>query len=127
MLRGTLAADDQRVVFMDVDRVVCLDRKNGKVRWSSESLPRAKNYPLRATPTLVLYEDVVLFAGGEFAAEGNRSWDVDKDDTLTALSAETGKVIWTRQLNRELGFMLPTWHFSRSPLVVADQVILNMG
>jgi len=38
---------------------------------------------------------VVLFAGGEFAANGNRSWAINKDDTLTALSAETGKILWT--------------------------------
>ncbi len=95
ILRGTLAADGRRVVFMCEDRVVSLDRANGKELWRSDPLPRAEQYPLRFTPTLVLYKDVVLFAGGEFAANGNRSWAINKDDTLTALSAETGKTLWT--------------------------------
>jgi len=95
ILKGTLAADGGRVVFMSGDRIVCLDRSNGKESWRSEPLPRAENYPFRFTPTLVLCDDVVLFAGGEFAANGNRSWAVNKDDTLTALSAETGEALWT--------------------------------
>ena len=94
MLKGTLAVDSQNVVFFSVDKVVCLDRSDGKERWHSDPVPRAKDYPLRFTPTLVLYDDVVLFAGGEFAAEGNRSWAVNKSDTLTAISTKTGKTLW---------------------------------
>ena len=95
ILKGTLATAGGRVVFMSEDRIVCLDRGDGTESWRSDPLPRAENYPYRFTPTLVLYDDVVLFAGGEFAANGNRSWATEKDDTLTALSAETGKVLWT--------------------------------
>jgi len=97
VLSGTLAVGNQHVVFVGNDRVHCLDRANGKALWQSEPVPRQARYPTRFTPTLVLYEDVVLFAGGELAGEpkrGNRSWDIDKNDTLTALSADTGKVLW---------------------------------
>ncbi|MHC4403699.1 MAG: outer membrane protein assembly factor BamB family protein [Planctomycetota bacterium] len=94
MLKGTLAADQRRVVFMSIDRVVCLDRRDGRELWRSEPLPRAEQYPLRFTPTLVLHGDLALFAGGEFAANGNRSWATGKDDTLTALSATTGETLW---------------------------------
>jgi outer membrane protein assembly factor BamB len=92
---GTLAADERQVVFLSDKRIVALDRASGKELWRSEEVPLADAYPVRFNPSLVLYKDVVLFAGGEYAAKGNLSWDVNKDDTLTALSAATGKVLWT--------------------------------
>ena len=95
ILRGTLAADDSRVAFVAGDRIVCVNRTSGKQLWQSPPIPLAEKYPDRFTPTLVLYDDVVLFAGGEFAAEGNRSWDVGKDDTLTAICAERGELLWS--------------------------------
>ncbi len=95
VLRGTLGVGGGRAVFFADDRIVALDRATGEPLWRSEPVPRAKSYPLRFTPTLVLAGDVVLFAGGEFAAKGNRSWKVDKPDTLTALDAATGKRLWT--------------------------------
>ncbi len=94
VLKSTLTVDRQRVVFMAEDRLVCLDGRSGKVQWTSKPLPRAERYPVRSAPTLVLYEDVVLFAGGEIAAEGNRSWKTNQDDTLVALSASDGKELW---------------------------------
>ncbi len=98
MLSGTLAVGGKSVVFVSRDRVQCLDRASGKPRWQSAAVPRLPVYPVRFTPTLVLYDDVVLFAGGELAGapkRGNRSWDVDKNDTLTAMSTADGKVLWT--------------------------------
>ena len=97
VLKGTLAADQQNVMFVSRDRILCLEGGNGQLRWQSESVPRLPDYPVRFTPTLVLYDDVVLFAGGELAGamkRGNRSWDVNQNDTLTALSADNGKILW---------------------------------
>ncbi|MFW6171817.1 MAG: PQQ-binding-like beta-propeller repeat protein, partial [Planctomycetota bacterium] len=76
------------------DRLVCVDRDNGEVRWESEQLPRPDKYTTRSGPTLILYEDLVLLASSEFASEGNRSWKVGKPDTLTVLSAADGEVLW---------------------------------
>jgi len=95
VLRGTLSVDGPRVLLMADDKLVCLDAAKGREQWRSKPLPRAETYPVRSTPTLVLYEDIVLFAGGEFAAHGNRSWAVGKDDTMTALDAATGKKLWS--------------------------------
>jgi len=94
-LRGTPAADDKNVVFVAEGKVICLDIKTGQERWQSGLVPLAEKYPPRFTPTLVLQDDVILFAGGEFAAVGNRSWQVGKDDTLTAISTATGETLWT--------------------------------
>ncbi len=86
----TLTADDQRVFFHDGEKIVCLDRETGDPVWSSKPLPRAKPLMSFFGPTLVVYRDVILFAGGEKVQKhkGGR-------DTMTALSADTGKILWT--------------------------------
>ncbi|MGM0490232.1 MAG: PQQ-binding-like beta-propeller repeat protein [Planctomycetota bacterium] len=94
VVKLSLAANSRRVVFMSEDRLVCLDREDGEVRWESEQLPRPDKYTTRSGPTLVLYEDLVLLASSEFASAGNRSWKVGKPDTLTVLSAADGHVLW---------------------------------
>jgi len=86
----TLAANYRRVFFHDGEKIVCLDRKAGDPVWSSKPLPRAKPLMSFFGPTLVVYRDVILFAGGEKVQKhrGGR-------DTMTALSAKTGEVLWT--------------------------------
>jgi outer membrane protein assembly factor BamB len=77
----TLAANGQRVFFHDGGKVICLNRINGEEVWSSEPVTRRSPMPVSFGPTLVVYEDVVLFSGG--------------DRSMTALSAENGKELWT--------------------------------
>ncbi len=95
VLPGTLAADPQRVVFHDGQSVVCIDRDTGKEVWRSDPVPRSKEIRSFYLPTLVLYEDVVLFSGGETAGMQTGSWYTSGEDTMTALSAKTGKVLWS--------------------------------
>jgi len=82
----TLAADRSRVYFHDGEKVICLDRRNGEQVWSSESVARRSPMPVCFGPTLVVHNDVVLFSGG------TRS--------MSALSAETGKTLWTARHHR---------------------------
>ncbi len=88
----TLAADGARVLLHDGDRVVCLDRTNGQRQWSSQPIARAE--PMRSwfAPTLVVQDDVVLFAGGEKIVRHRGG-----QDSMTALDARTGEVLWTAE------------------------------
>jgi len=90
---GTLAVDDKRVAFLSKDEILCLDKSNGKQLWKTGKLAVAPNYTVNVTPTLVLYDGVVLFADSSLAVV-NRVWSVNKNDVLTAFSADTGKKIW---------------------------------
>lgn len=86
----TLAADAERVYFHDGERIIALDRKTGKRLWKSSPIPRAPDrYSSWFGSTLVVYENVVLFAGGENVQShrGGR-------DTMTAVSATDGKTLW---------------------------------
>jgi len=86
----SLAADGQRVLFHDGERVQCLDRRSGQVRWASEPLPCRKPMRSSSGATLVIYGDVVLY-DGLIAAE---KYEERRSTTLFALSANDGKTLW---------------------------------
>jgi len=90
---GTLAVDGKRAALLSKDVIVCLDKNSGKVLWKTDPIKVAKKYKVNITPTLVLYDGVALFADSSLAVV-NRVWSVDKNDVLTAFSAETGKKLW---------------------------------
>ena len=94
VLPGTLAAAAGRVFFHDGEAIVCLDRANGNQVWRSKPLGRSDTISTFFLPTLLVYKDVVLFAGGEIAGKQTGSWYRDAD-SMTALSVETGDVLWT--------------------------------
>ncbi len=84
--QATLTVDDRSTYFYDGEKVVCLDRTGGTERWKSEPVACRRLNHTGYTPNLLVYDDVVLFAGG--------------DRTMTALSAETGKKLWSAEHHR---------------------------
>ncbi|NIP28631.1 MAG: PQQ-binding-like beta-propeller repeat protein [Phycisphaerae bacterium] len=77
----TPAADDKRVYFHDGEKVVALNRKAGEEAWNSKPVERRAIIPTNITPTLVVYQDVVLFYGAT--------------RKLSGISAKTGEILWT--------------------------------
>lgn len=79
----TLCANEERVVFHDGDKIVCLDPKSGKQLWTTEPASRRKSIQFNFGPRLVLHEPFVLYAGGEGkmraydAADGKMRWESD--------------------------------------------------
>jgi outer membrane protein assembly factor BamB len=87
----TLAVDDGRVYFHDGQKVVCLDRRDGAPRWASEPILLPDFMPSQGAAVLVVYDGVVLFAGG---AE-NESGRIRRGNGLCALSAADGTRLWS--------------------------------
>jgi outer membrane protein assembly factor BamB len=116
VLPGTLAADGKRVVFHDGQSAVCLDRNSGQQRWRSEPVARSEEIRGFYVPILVLYDDVVLFSGGETAGKQTGSWYESGEDTMTALDAETGKVLWS-------AYHPPSGYRSPEDLLVAGGLV----
>ncbi len=98
----TLAADLGYVYFHDGQNVVCLDRTSGEQKWNSEPVSRRSPILTGYAPTLVVYEDVVLFSGGKGA--------------ITAFSARTGKTLWSAKQAR-------SGHNSPEDLLVIDGLV----
>ena len=65
----------------------------------------------RATPTLA----------------GDRVYTFGSTGVLNALRAESGSVVWSRDLPQDLGAAIPTWGYSSSPLIVDDLVVVAAG
>ncbi len=86
----TLSADAERAYLHDGEKVVCLDRANGEPLWSSEPVPIWATIRTYFAPTLVVKDDVVLFAGGENFVPHRAG-----DDALTAYAAATGDLLWS--------------------------------
>jgi len=98
----TLAADAGGVYFHDGRSIVRLDRKTGRKAWQSKPVAVRSPLPANFGPTLVVYEDLVLFAGG------TRS--------MAALSAKTGRILWTSEHRRG-------GHNSPEDLLVVDNLV----
>ncbi|MFQ5731054.1 MAG: PQQ-binding-like beta-propeller repeat protein [Planctomycetaceae bacterium] len=75
----TLAADAKRVCYFDSEKVVCLGR-DGKLLWKSVVVNSRKTLPFNFGPRLVIYKDVLLFAGG--------------DRKMASFDLASGKLLW---------------------------------
>jgi outer membrane protein assembly factor BamB len=89
LLSLSLAANDQRVVFHNGEKIRCLDRRTGQSLWASESLPKKEAMRSSGGSTLVLYNDVVLYSG-----QVNIDRPRDRTTTMFALSIKDGKTLW---------------------------------
>lgn len=77
----TLAATETHVYFHDGDKLVALDLSSGEQAWQSPTADRRAVLPMNFGPRLVVYQNVVLFAGG--------------DRLVRAFDGKTGKQLWT--------------------------------
>src|SRR3990172_6014066 len=97
------------------DTIFCVEANTGKEIWT-----RSYDCPLEPK----------YYEGGTLASptvDGKVVYTISKMGDLLALDAITGSVIWAKNANKDLGFELPTWHFSGSPMVVGDLLIFNLG
>jgi outer membrane protein assembly factor BamB len=76
----TLTANGGHVVFHDGDRIVCLKRDDGQEKWATEPAARRKFIQFNFGPRVVLYDQQVLYAGG--------------DGKMRAHRLEDGKLLW---------------------------------
>jgi outer membrane protein assembly factor BamB len=99
----------------DNDILYCFDAETGKEIWK-------KSYPCP------LYKK--SHEGGPCATptvDGNAVYTFSKDGDAIRFNAATGQKVWHKKLNKELGLKHPSWHFSSSPFVIDNMVILNAG
>ena len=95
--------------------VVCYNASRGQELWVHEDAARFEESVSgpgpRATPT---------FANGRLYTVGGTGW-------FNCLDAETGRVVWKRDIKDDSGAKIPMWAFSGSPLVTSNLVIVYAG
>lgn len=100
------------------DTIWCLDSATGRPIWKwSYPCSGGDKYGgdqyggTRAAPTV----------------DGGSVYIMSIEGGVACLNAQTGKVIWGRNVARETGAGAPQWGFAGSPLVEGKLVILNIG
>jgi outer membrane protein assembly factor BamB len=115
----TISVSKGRVYTMgnqnDTDTVYCLDENTGEIKWKY-------SYPCRLAPD--------NFEGGPTATptvDENKVYTFSRFAHAHCLDAETGKVIWSKDLMKELAIARPQWGFSGSVLITGNLAIYNAG
>jgi outer membrane protein assembly factor BamB len=93
--------------------LLCLDL-DGKEKWRVAQGPKSthKNYfGARATPTVDADRVYVTGAGGK----------------VTCHSAKDGKIIWAREMKKEMGGEVGGWQYAESVLFIGDHAIVTPG
>ena len=97
---ASLAVRGGKLAYYDSQRIVCLDARSGKPKWSSEEISKGpKTYPSQFMPALIMCDSVVLFTGGRHQ--------------IIAVDAESGKKLWRRPQHS-------AGHHSPEDLMVVD-------
>ncbi|TKJ37330.1 MAG: alcohol dehydrogenase [Planctomycetes bacterium B3_Pla] len=119
---SSMAVTDGRVYAMgntgkkgNTDIVFCFDAATGEEIWKH-------SYPCPLQPKY--YEGGTLTTP---TVDGGKVYTLSKMGSLFCLDAAKGTVIWQKELSKDMSNDLPTWHFSGSPLVVGEMLVLNIG
>jgi outer membrane protein assembly factor BamB len=64
---------------------------------------------------------------GTATFDGERVFWLSRWGDLFCFDAGTGKIVWSRQLQKEEEAQIPTWGFTGAPTVFRDSLILNVG
>jgi len=93
-----LSAQAERVVYHDMEALVCLDAKTGRSIWR---VPYQIPSTVGGGSTLIITDGVVLFHGyGQTAATGAGKRKTPGGLLLTAYSAADGKLLWQTRGSR---------------------------
>jgi outer membrane protein assembly factor BamB len=116
---SSMAVADGRVYAMGNNRgkdtVFCFNAETGDEIWSHSYTcplePKWYEGGTLSTPTV----------------DGDVVYTLSKMGDLFCFKAATGDIVWQKQLVKQLGFKLPTWHLSSSGLVLGEMLIFNLG
>ncbi len=114
---SSVSVADGRVLTMgdgpDGARVLAFSAKDGSLLWQSEVIGKpGGNYPgTRCTPTI---DDGLVYALAQFG-------------DFVCLDVTTGKVKWTKSLQKDFGGGYAGWNYTESPLVDGNKVLLTPG
>ena len=103
--RLTLTVDTDSIYFHTGEHIVSLDRQTGRYRWRQEDVPRFTSLTTRTPPTLVSYDDVILY---------------EHNKTISAYSRETGAFLWKSSHPR-------SGHVSPGDALVINDLVWSAG
>lgn len=94
--------------------VIALNGADGKVLWTAKVGPA--------------WEDEFAGPRGTPTVDGGRIYALGTEGDLVSLDAATGKEVWRKHMERDLGGkVMSVWKWSESPLVDGDRLIVTPG
>ncbi|MCC6232792.1 MAG: PQQ-binding-like beta-propeller repeat protein [Verrucomicrobiales bacterium] len=97
------------------DSVVCLNADTGQEVWRHQ-------YPADLGDKF--YEGGTT---GTPTVEGDRVFTLSRWGDAFCFESATGKIVWSKNVQKETGIRIPGWGFSGSPVVFKDLLLLNVG
>ena len=104
VLPMSMAVGTAKLYFHDGEKIIALDRASGKKCWESPPAGRKKLFPTAFGATLLVYNDVVIYTGG--------------NGRMSAYSTETGERLWEDR-------QPPTGHNSPLDILATGGLIWN--
>lgn len=113
--RGKVYVTDRVTEPKQTERVHAFDEETGKPVWTHE-------YDC-------VYHGVGYDAGprASVSIDDNRAYSLGAMGHAFCFNADTGEVLWQRDLNADYKIDMPIWGISASPLVYEDVVIYQIG
>jgi outer membrane protein assembly factor BamB len=112
---GRVYLTDRVVEPKQQERVLCFDSRTGKPLWT-----HAYDAPYGG----VGYPDGPR---ASVTVEGGRAYAIGAVGHLHCLDAATGRVIWSKDCDREYEIRMPIWGISAAPLIEGELVIVQIG
>ena len=103
--RLTLTVDTDSVYFHTGENIVSLNRKTGREQWRQDNVPKFTSLTTRTPPTLVSYDDVLLY---------------EHDRKIVGYSRKTGESLWQSDHPR-------SGHVSPGDALVIDNLVWSAG
>jgi outer membrane protein assembly factor BamB len=105
---------DTKQKIKSTERVLCLDSKTGTEIWKHEyDCPYQISYPAGPRCTPIIHE--------------GKAYTLGAMSNLICFEAETGKVVWEKDLKREYSAKPPLWGFAAHPLIDGKKLITLAG
>jgi len=97
------------------ERVLCFDEQSGEQIWEYQYACVYENVGYQAGPRAsVLISEGLAYSLGTMGH-------------LFCFNAETGKVLWQRDLNTEYKINMPIWGIASTPLVYDDKIVVHVS
>ncbi len=117
---------DERVYVSDrlddpdeIERVHCFDFETGETLWSHQ-YPAVYTIAYKSGPRAAVLVD-------PSATGPTRAYSLGGVGHLHCLDAQTGEVVWKRDLATEYQIEMPRWGIAASPLIEGDLLFLQIG
>lgn len=112
--KGKVYVTDRVEQPTQIERVHCFDARSGKTVWSYRyDCPYTISYPAGPRATVNIVDDIAYSLG----SMGH----------LHAIKADSGDVIWKRDLATDFEVEMPIWGISASPLIAHNLIVTQIG